>query len=195
MPRRRTPGFTLIELVVVLLILAVLIAIAVPYFGRMRANNQINVAAERMESEVQQAQTEARGFGLRHERDGNPLAPPPGGVGNAPAGSTVVVRLVQSPENGPQRVLRIWEVAASESVPLSVQNLPNVPFDSDDDVGTMLEIGSETGGVFTALGGLPIQPDGSILVNAAPAVILIGRPDHQYRLQAFPSGKVLLEKS
>lgn len=53
-------GFTLIELVLVMLIIAVLSAIALPRFAQANARQQLDASADRLVSDLQLAQSRAR---------------------------------------------------------------------------------------------------------------------------------------
>lgn len=56
---RRAPGFTLIELMVVLAIIAILLTLGTPLFTTFMANSRIRTAAEAFANAVAQARTEA----------------------------------------------------------------------------------------------------------------------------------------
>lgn len=58
------PGFTLVELVLVLVIVAVVSAIALPKFSQASARHQLNSAADRVASDLELAQTRARAASL-----------------------------------------------------------------------------------------------------------------------------------
>ena len=56
---RRVPGFTLIEMMVVLAIIGILLMIGTPLFSQFVANSRIRAAAEAFANAVAQARTEA----------------------------------------------------------------------------------------------------------------------------------------
>ncbi len=59
MPRRRQPGFTLIEIMIALGIAAMLMALGLPAFKDFLANSKIRNAAENLQSFLNQARSEA----------------------------------------------------------------------------------------------------------------------------------------
>ena len=60
--RRR--GFSLLEIMGVIFLLALLLGLGLPYLARMRANTTINTNAERMAGFLTQSQGQAKTFGV-----------------------------------------------------------------------------------------------------------------------------------
>jgi type II secretion system protein H len=57
---RRTGGFSLLEVVLVSVIIAIVAAMAVPRYGRAAGRYQVDLAARRVKADLQQAQVYAR---------------------------------------------------------------------------------------------------------------------------------------
>lgn len=63
MTRPRNAGFTLMEVAVVLVVMAILLAVAVPNFSRLRERQRMRLAAETLQLDLQRARTESSSAG------------------------------------------------------------------------------------------------------------------------------------
>lgn len=94
-PSTARPGFTLVELVLVTVIVAVLAAIAIPRFAQATARQQLDQAADRVVAELEQARIRARaaskGVTLTFDTGDNSYA------FNAVGGGAEVVQLDEAP--------------------------------------------------------------------------------------------------
>ncbi|MCA9790944.1 MAG: prepilin-type N-terminal cleavage/methylation domain-containing protein [Candidatus Eremiobacteraeota bacterium] len=200
---REKRGFSLLELLGVIALLAILFAIGIPYLAYMRSNNAINTAADRLHGELQQAQGKAKGFGV------------PIDDAFRAAGGFAAATSVASGSTEEHLALRVRTRQTTGSVPTVVSfsdlgsmatldevRLANIPlFDMDavpNLTGLVAELGlGSTPTNFTPFASFAFDANGEILLldSSQPGVVTLGRiGDHAYRLEVGGLGKLSLAK-
>lgn len=190
-------GFSLLEIVVVLVVIGIIFAVTIPYLSRLRANNAINAASERLAGEITQAQTRAKAFGVPIPVD--LMNNPPPGTNFSTAGeASIRVRQRRTPAE-PVTTLSFFRLGPLDQIPLEFTNLSLLTFeDSPELVGTVLEIGVGLDPVtFNPNVTLPIDSNGSFAVPDIDQIgtLIVGRnPDHAWLLEFTQLGKVSRRK-
>lgn len=200
-PEKR--GFSLLELLGVIALLAILFAIGIPYLAYMRSNNAINTAADRLHGELQQAQGKAKGFGVPIDDAFRAAGGFPAATSVASGGSEqnlalrvrtrqtigAVPTLVSFSELGPMATLD----------ELRLQNIPLFDMDAVPNLtGLVAELGlGSSPNDFTPVASFAFDANGEILLpdSSLPGVVTLGRiGDHAYRLEVGGLGKLALGK-
>lgn len=203
--RKSSGGFTLVELAMLVLVLAILLAIGLPFLQRMRDRNAINAAADQLKGEVQFAQGEAKAYGVPIADDLKTAPLTDEAVDVLPGGPGYVVgRIRQRPAAAqPAQTLKFFKLGPRDVIGLQFENLPLIDLATTSDLtGTILELGTTPGeelndAVFTPVASLAFDANGELLLNDTSqlGIINLGEvPSHFYVIDVDQLGKVTLKK-
>lgn len=202
--KRSQRGFTLIELAMLIAVLALLLAIGLPFLRAMQDRNTINAAADQLKGELQFAQGEAKAYGVPIEDNlkNNPVAGEANDV--TTAAGYVVGRIRQRPALGqPPQTLKFFKLGPRDVIALDFENIPLIEMDAEPQLtGTVLELGTTPGeelsdGTFTTAATLAFDANGELLLNDSSQLGLINLgniPNHYYIIDVDQLGKVTLKK-
>jgi prepilin-type N-terminal cleavage/methylation domain-containing protein len=195
---RKRAGFSILELLAVLVIVALLLGLAVGAFGRYRANTALVHTSQRLAAEITNTQTLARTAGQVQVRAGVDLASTPPVATNADKLTRIEFRVVEGSPNGFRELKRMLASEGSTN-PLRIQstNLPLVPLAAGD-TGLVLEIGENNGetGFFRPLITIPFNPDGTVILplDTEPGRIILDNGTYKRRIEVSRVGKVKEER-
>ena len=186
--RRR--GFTLIEIMVVVLTLAVLLGLATGALARYRATVALNTAVDRLLAELQSAQQQSRTLAL------DPLHAVKAVQTHTP-GTPLVGRILEKLPGEPQRISKEWSFAeGSQTLTLESNNLPRIEYEPADQ-GLQLQILEKSGNNLRVLVSVPFRSNGELvpLVASPPSggSITIGNGYTKQRVSISPIGKITRE--
>lgn len=170
---RRPAGFSLAEMAVVLGIIGLLVAVAVPGFARYRGHTGVNTATEVTEGLLIRAREEARSSGyplpdsLRSA--GVPTLAPTGRQGGSQA--TLIARVRKRHQGSePPQVLSSRELSVGSTLEVQVDHLGVLDLDADVSLeGVYFELLMRVAGTDTPLATVPVDVNGEMVLQGAQA--------------------------
>lgn len=200
--RRR--GFTLLELAVVCLILALLLGVGYGQLARYRANTALNAAVDRLVAELGNAKGQAQAFGLPHTRNNLPLPSPlPAAQAQGGDQNPLGGRIVEKVAGNGLSVTKQWFIGdtggTGRRLEIRFQNLPRLPMTTTTagDQGCSLEVVQAPG---TVLASVAFEADGrpNLIDSAVSGAIYLGLgpnlSDPEYEITISPIGAISKQK-
>jgi len=197
-------GFTLLELVVVCVILAVLLGIGYGVLARYQATAALNAATDRMAAELANAKGQAQAFGLPQTRNNQPLPSPlPASQAQAPGPNALIGRIVEKVAGNSLQVTKQWYIGdvggKGRRVEVRFSNLPRLPMTTTTagDQGCSLEVVQQPN---TVLASVAFEADGrpNLLNNSVSGAIYLAlgpnTNDPEFEVSISPIGAVAKQK-
>lgn len=163
--QKKKRAFSLIELMVVILILAILIVMGIGMFRRYRATTALRTAIEKIVNDVQSTTRQlARSSGCPH------LGVTRSTASNSAVGTTLCGRILRKRAGVVAEALETFTLGdeggtGSALTITDVTRLPLIDYSPLTAQGLALEIGQGRGGNFVQLFCIPIEPDGTLYTD------------------------------
>lgn len=195
MRRAGRRGLSLAEVAVLLAILAILMAVAVPAYFRYRAHTAVNTALEMTEGLLARAREEAKGSGYALSQDlvaGG--VSEPADAGRVGADGAVSVRVRKRYRAGePAQVLTVKDLSTGVAVDVETTGLGKLDIDEDSSQeGVFFEILVKRGADVHLVASIPVEVNGEMILfeDAGGGSIVLGYADYRRSLDVTRRGVI-----